>query len=178
METLKLWNSELWGLSGRITSYIPDSLKWVLFLFVALHLAAMDCKAMTSWSVLQHSEFAKVQVEKEYEQKNTKSYLMTTSPLISQGEKIAIRAANLGVTKQERILPTVKPWEVGEYAIKTCRGIKTGTGWGESTWKCQSVRGRETMEDYVFRDGDFHSYGINLSKDYPELVIKYRIYDK
>lgn len=178
METLKLWNSELWGLLGRITSYIPESLKWIPFLSVALHLAAMDCKAMTSWSVLQHSEFAKVQVEKEYEQKNTKAYLMTTSPLISQGEKIAIRAANLGVTKQERIIPTVKPWEVGEYAIKTCRGIKTGTGWGESTWKCQSVRGRETMEDYVFRDGDFHSYGINLSKDYPELVIKYRIYDK
>lgn len=167
-----------------IASYVPESVKLTLFLFLVVgFVAANDACAMTSMNQLQYSSYAKAQIQKEYELKNQQAYLMPSNPVISEEDKKEIRAINLGVTKKERILPTVRAWERGKYGIKTCRGIKTVERWEEEglefervEWKCQSVRGRETMEDFIARDGSFHSYGINLSKDYPEIVIKYKKY--
>lgn len=162
---------------GQVASYVPESVKLTFFLLIAVgFVAANDACAMTSTNQLQYSSYAKAQIRKEYELKSQQAYLMSSNPVISEEDKKEIRAINLGVTKKERILPTVRAWERGKYGIKTCRGIKTIQEFEHAEWKCQSVRGRETMEDFIARDGDFHSYGINLSKDYPEIVIKFKKY--
>lgn len=149
-----------------VSKYLPESVKLAIgfsVLFIMVLAVDANAKEPTTIKHINHSVY------------------------VVKPSKADIRAKNFGVSDLERILPTVKPWEHGKFDISECRGIKNPDYWDYwgllgihykdwDKWKCQSVHGRETMEDFVYYDGMMVDYGVDLNQDYPKLIIKYRTY--